>query len=45
MWRNEAGCLEMFLAYYSQFQENFAQRKPYRDFLFEIISAHERSLT
>ena len=45
MWRQEAGFLEMFLAYYSQFEENLVGNKAYRDFLFDIICAHETSLT
>ena len=44
MWREESGFLEMFLAYYSQFEENVAGGKAYRDFLFDIICAHELSL-
>lgn len=44
MWREEIGFLETFLAYYSQFDENLTQKKTYRDFLCDIISAHEQSL-
>ena len=43
MWRDETGTLEMFLAYYGQFDE--ATKKPHRDFLFDILSLHEMSLT
>ena len=45
MWREESGFLEMFLAYYSQFEENVSGRKAYRDFLLEVLCAHELSLT
>lgn len=44
MWREESGFLEMFLAYYGQFEENVVSQKAYRDFLFDIICAHEMSL-
>lgn len=44
MWRGETGFLETFLAYYSQFDENVMEKKAYRDFLVDIISAHENSL-
>lgn len=42
MWREESGFLEMFLAYYSQFEENVTEQKPYRDFLFDVLCLHER---
>ena len=45
MWREETGVLEMFMAYYSQFEENVTERKAYRDFLFDILCLHELSLT
>ena len=45
MWRQESGFLEIFLAYYSQFEENILTKKSYTDFLFDIISAHEQSIT
>ena len=45
MWRVENGFLEMFLAYYSQFEENVSEKKAYRDFLLEVLCAHEESLT
>lgn len=45
MWRDEAGFLEMFLAYYSQYEENVTSHKGYRDFLFDIISTHEMSMS
>ena len=45
MWREEFGFLEMFLAYYSQFEDNLTQQKAYRDFLFDVLIAHERYLT
>lgn len=44
MWREQAGFLEMFLAYYGQFEENLLRKKTYTEFLFDIICAHE-SLT
>ena len=44
MWRQESGFLEMFLAYYGQFEENLTSPKAYRDFLLEVLSAHEQSL-
>ena len=44
MWREESGFLEMFLAYYSQFEENLVSAKTYRDFLFDILCLHERSV-
>ena len=44
MWRQESGFLEMFLAYYSQFEDNLTEKKAYRDFLYDILSLHERYL-
>ena len=44
MWREESGFLEMFLAYYNQF-EDLTGKKEYRDFLFDVLSLHEQSLT
>lgn len=44
MWREQAGFLEMFLAYYAQCEENVLRKKTYTEFLFNIICAHE-SLT
>ena len=44
MWQQESGVLEMFLAYYNQFEENLVGNKAYRDFLMEIICSHETSL-
>ena len=44
MWREESGFLEMFLAYYNQFEENVTCKKAYRDFLFDILCLHEQSL-
>ena len=43
MWREESGFLEMFLAYYSQFEENLTSQKAYRDFLMEVLCHHEMS--
>lgn len=40
MWQKESGFLEMFLAYYNEFEENVTEEKTYRDFLFDIISHH-----
>ena len=44
MWREESGFLEMFLAYYNQYEENVTGKKAYRDFLSDIICVHERSV-
>lgn len=44
MWRCETGCLEMFLAYYEVFGGTASEKKTYRDFLLEVLSAHEQSL-
>ena len=44
MWREESGFLEMFLAYYSQFEENLTGKKAYRDFLLEVLGAREEKM-
>ena len=44
MWREEIGFLEMFLAYYCEFEENLTRKRAYRDFLLEVLCAHETSL-
>lgn len=45
MWRYESGVLEMFLTYYSQFEENSLTQRTYRDFLVEVLSAHEATIS
>ena len=44
MWRDETDFLDLFMAYYnSHFESHETSKKKYRDFLMEIITAHEES--
>ena len=47
MWRDETDFLDMFMTYYnSQFEvQESSSKKKYRDFLMEIIAAHEQCKT
>lgn len=44
MWREEVGCLEMFLAYFKANVEDVGKTVTYRDFLSDILSVHEKHL-
>ena len=44
MWRDQIGCLEMFLAYFKANVEDVGKNLSYRDFLSDVLNVHEQHL-